>query len=192
MIRLGCARSLLLCTGFLQLQQSGATFQLQCPGFSVWWLLLLRSTGSRGTGVSSCSMQAQQPWSTGLVGPQHGGSSQTRDQKHVPCIARWILNHWTTREALLALLQSYFFHYCMMRVLQIHQDRQAMDHLSYSLKLPPSVFTVLSNQPSSHGLSDEQLILQSSEICDFSFFAMPHGTWDLSSLTRDQTHAPCS
>ena len=23
----------------------------------------------------------------------------TRDQTHVPCIARWILNHWTTREA---------------------------------------------------------------------------------------------
>ena len=34
----------------------------------------------------------------GLVAPQHMGSSQTRDQTHVPCITRWILNHWTTRE----------------------------------------------------------------------------------------------
>ena len=24
--------------------------------------------------------------------------SLTRDGTHVPCIARWILNHWTTRE----------------------------------------------------------------------------------------------
>jgi len=29
----------------------------------------------------------------------HVGSSQTRDQTRVPCIARWILNHWPTREA---------------------------------------------------------------------------------------------
>ena len=27
-------------------------------------------------------------------------SSQTRDQTHIPCFARWILNHWTTREIL--------------------------------------------------------------------------------------------
>ena len=25
-------------------------------------------------------------------------SSWTRDQTQVPCIGRWILNHWTTRE----------------------------------------------------------------------------------------------
>ena len=29
-------------------------------GFLLWWLLLLRSTGSRCMGFSSCSMQAQQ------------------------------------------------------------------------------------------------------------------------------------
>ena len=28
----------------------------------------------------------------------HVGLSRTRDQTHVPCISRWILNHWTTRE----------------------------------------------------------------------------------------------
>ena len=26
----------------------------------------------------------------------------------------------------------------------------------------------------------------------FFFLAAPHGMWDLSSLTRDRTHAPCS
>ena len=40
----------------------------------------------------------------GLVALQHVGSSQTRDQTHVPCIGRLILNHWTTR----AVLQACF------------------------------------------------------------------------------------
>ena len=34
-----------------------------------------------------------------LEGPLHGGSSWTRERTLVPCIVRWILNHWTTREA---------------------------------------------------------------------------------------------
>ena len=25
-------------------------------------------------------------------------SSPTRDQTHIPCVARWVLNHWTSRE----------------------------------------------------------------------------------------------
>ena len=32
----------------------------------------------------------------GLVALQHVGSSQTGDGTYVPCIGRWILNHWTT------------------------------------------------------------------------------------------------
>ena len=34
----------------------------------------------------------------GLAALQHVGFSQIRDQTHVPCIGRWILNHWITRE----------------------------------------------------------------------------------------------
>ena len=41
----------------------------------------------------------QQLWCTGLVALWHEGSSQTRDRTYVPCIARWFLNCWTTREA---------------------------------------------------------------------------------------------
>ena len=33
-------------------------------------------------------------------------SSWTRDQIHVPCIGRWILNHWTTREVPLQILEQ--------------------------------------------------------------------------------------
>ena len=32
-----------------------------------------------------------------LFAPRHVESSRTRDRTHVPCIDRWILNHWTTR-----------------------------------------------------------------------------------------------
>ena len=43
----GCAGSLLLCAHWLSLvATSGATLWLQCSGFSLWWLLLLQSTGS--------------------------------------------------------------------------------------------------------------------------------------------------
>ena len=56
-----------------------------CSGFSVehrLWVLGLR-----------------QSWCTGLAVPWNVGSSQTRGRTSVPCIARQILNHWTTREA---------------------------------------------------------------------------------------------
>ena len=51
-----------------------------------------------------CRGQAQQLWHTGLVAPQHVGSSRTRARTHVPCIGRRILNHCATREALLLFL----------------------------------------------------------------------------------------
>ena len=38
---------------------SGGYSSLQCEGFSLWWLLLLQSTGSRCMGFSSCDSQAQ-------------------------------------------------------------------------------------------------------------------------------------
>ena len=37
----------------------------KCTVFSLRWLLLLRSMGSRRTGFSSCGMQAQQLWLAG-------------------------------------------------------------------------------------------------------------------------------
>ena len=56
----------------------------------------LSSCGSRALEhrLSSCSTRD-------VIAPQHVGSSQTRDRTHVPCIGRRILNHCTTREALL-------------------------------------------------------------------------------------------
>ena len=43
-------------------------------------------------GLSSCGVQAY------LLCDLWDCSSLTRDQTHTPCVARPILNHWTTRE----------------------------------------------------------------------------------------------
>ena len=72
-------------------------------GFSLQWLLLLRSRGSRRAGFSTCGSRALQCrlsscGARALVAPRHVGSSRTRDRTRVPCIGRWILNHCTTRE----------------------------------------------------------------------------------------------
>ena len=54
----GCVGSLLLRAGFSLVVASGGYSSLH-TGFSLRWLLLLRSTGSRRAGFSSCGMQAQ-------------------------------------------------------------------------------------------------------------------------------------
>ena len=54
-----CVGSLLLRAGFSLVAASGGYFSLRRAGFSLRWLLLLQSTGSRHTGFSSCGTQAQ-------------------------------------------------------------------------------------------------------------------------------------
>ena len=66
-------------------------FFLQCTSFSLRWLLLFQSTGSK-RGLHRLRH-------AGLVAPRHLGSSQTRYQTSVPSIVRWILSHWTIRKA---------------------------------------------------------------------------------------------
>ena len=66
--------------------------------FSLWWLLLLRSTGSRCAGLSVCSAQAQQLRHMGLVGLWPVGSSRTRNWTRVFCSSRYILIYCATRE----------------------------------------------------------------------------------------------
>ena len=90
---------------------------LRCTGFSLRWLLLLRSMGSKCTGFSSCGTQAQQLWlagsraqaqglwHTGLVAPPHVGSSRSRARTRVACIGRRILNHCATREVPTSILK---------------------------------------------------------------------------------------
>ena len=49
-------------------------FQLQSTGFSLQWLLLLQSTGSRHMVFSSCSMQAQKLQLACSLAPEHVAS----------------------------------------------------------------------------------------------------------------------
>ena len=91
---------------------SGGYSSFLCTGFSLLWLLLLRSMGSRRAGFRSCGTwaqqlwlagsraQARQLWRTGFAAPRHVGSSGTRARTRVPCIDRWMLNHYATREVL--------------------------------------------------------------------------------------------
>ena len=55
----GCVGSPLLRAGFSLVAVSGGYSSLRCTGFSLRWLLLLQSTGSRLAGFSSCGMWAQ-------------------------------------------------------------------------------------------------------------------------------------
>ena len=89
----GCAGSLLLCRLFLQLQRTGATLQLRCPGSSSPQLLLFwsrehRLQGPRALGstdFSSCRSRALEHKlnSCGTWAYLPVGSSQIRDQTHV-------------------------------------------------------------------------------------------------------------
>ena len=74
----GCVGSSSLRVGFSLVAASGGYSSLRCMDFSLRWLLLLWSTGSRCVGFSSCGAWAQQLWCTGLVALWHVGSSQTR------------------------------------------------------------------------------------------------------------------
>ena len=88
---------------------SGGYSSLRCVSFSLWWLLLLWSTGSRCTSFSSCSSRALErrlsSCSAGSVAVAHGLSCSAAcgifpDQGSNPCprIGRWVLNHCATRE----------------------------------------------------------------------------------------------
>ena len=105
-----CVGSSSLHAGFRQLRRVVGYSSLWCAGFSLQWLLLLPSTGSRHAGFSSLALglqslwlmgsraQTQQLWCTGLVALRHVGSSRTRARTRVPCAGRRILNHYATRK----------------------------------------------------------------------------------------------
>ena len=92
---------------------SGGYSLLRCPGFSLWWLHLLWSTGSRRMGFSSCGSRALEhrfsscgTWAYLLHGmwdlPGRGLDPMS------PCTGRRILNHCATREAWKGPLKQVF------------------------------------------------------------------------------------
>ena len=90
---------------------SGGYSLEQCTGFSLRWLLLWWSTGSRAhgfsTGAPEHGLTSCSPWTQ--LPLLHVGSSQTRDQTSVSCMARQILNYWTTQEVHTSMFNSPFW-----------------------------------------------------------------------------------
>ena len=80
-----------------------ATLSLWCESVSLWWLLVAEH-GLKLVGFCTCDSQALQHGLSSYGASQRVGSSQTGDQTSVPHIARQILNHCTTREALVSIL----------------------------------------------------------------------------------------
>ena len=86
---------------FLQLWRVGAMLQLPCSGFSLWWLLLLRSMGSRVCGLQQfrhmvSGVAAPRLWSKdSIVVAEFSCSAICEifpDQKSNPCLLRQQVN----------------------------------------------------------------------------------------------------
>ena len=100
------------------------------------WLLsscleqgLLSCCGAQALGAQASvavTRRLQSPGSVAvvhqLVAQRHVGSSQTRDQIHVPCTGRQILNPWDTKEVpSLSIYYGYFYLYHEDIYFQKHQ-----------------------------------------------------------------------
>ena len=87
----GCPRAVL--HGLLNLKRSISCCGAQAPGRAG-----LRGHCTRAQQLWPVGSGAQQAWHTGVVALRRVGASRARGAG-VPGIARWILNHWTTKEA---------------------------------------------------------------------------------------------
>ena len=105
-VYVGCAGSSLLCVGFLRCGQWLGCFLLTVPRF----LLAVapcaaehgpyaRGFGPVARGLSRCSSQALERGLSSRAS-RHVESSWTEHWTDVPCIARQIGNHWTSKETL--------------------------------------------------------------------------------------------
>ena len=88
---------------FLQLQQAGATFQLQCASFLLWCLLSLWTMDSR-----TCRLQQMQLWGSASV-----ACGIFADQGLNPCLLHWqvdslSLSHQESPQTILKLLKMCF------------------------------------------------------------------------------------
>ena len=106
-VHFGCAGSLLLHEGFLQLWRVGTTLAA-VGGLLVPVAFCCGAWALGEAGFSSCGWWVQQLWHLGLVALVWDLSSQIRGGACVPCIGRWVLNHWTTREVPVSAFDSSF------------------------------------------------------------------------------------
>ena len=89
---------------------SGGHSSLLCVGFSSWWFSCCRvqALGARALVVMMHRLRC----------PQCVGYFRIRARTGEPCIARWILNHWTTRETPCDLVLKLLLHQFSMQLRQ--------------------------------------------------------------------------
>ena len=88
-LKIYCIFHFWLCCVFVAMP--GLSLAVVC-GFSLRWLLLVQSTGSRCSGFSSCRLQSlghrlSKLWCTSLVVTQNEESSWSRDEPMSPALA---------------------------------------------------------------------------------------------------------
>ena len=112
-----------------------------CTGFSLLWLLLLQSMGSRAYGLQSFQRVDSVVVVHGLSCPRACEIFLARDQTHVPCIGRQIINYWTTREVPVCVLPKLFGEgdsQCSSLRLTAVPELEDSDNLFSSSSLPPT------------------------------------------------------
>ena len=95
-----------------------------CTGFSLHWPLL--ETTVLATRVSVVAECGSVVVALVLSCSEAYGSSWTRDQTHVPCIDRHVLNHWATKEFRVLLLPYFLAKF-------ISSSSRCVDALEYSM-----------------------------------------------------------
>ena len=100
--------------GFSLVAEGRGCSLLVVLSFSLQWLLLLWSTGSRALGLQWLQLpgsraQALELWHTGLAAPRHEGSARIRDGTCVSCIGWRILHHRAHQGSSGCFSQSYRF-----------------------------------------------------------------------------------
>ena len=104
-------------------------------------------------------------------------SSLTRDQTHVPCVGRRILNHWTTREVSQNTdFNSYLFP-------QLERTKDILRYKTLKMYIGIEILLYWSAR-----YGREMLLCVANSFC--FFLAGLHGLWDPRSLTRDRTWGP--
>ena len=79
----------------------------------------------------------------GVVALWHVESSHTRNQTHIPCFGRCILNHWTTRKALPHSTGHIICHpldviiFQVMVVCDVWHDKHTAVNILVCVVLPP-------------------------------------------------------
>ena len=159
------ARSSLLCMGFSLVSRSGGSSPLAVRGFLIAVTSLTAEHGLQVCGFQQLWHIGSVVVAHGLVAPRHVGSSQTRDRTGVPCIARQIPNHWTTREAPRPCFSLPSF---MDKVsFGAHDTKVTPRALSFSLKWLTSI---------NYSVDNSSTMTQSSELwgCDTTTIETQH------------------